>query len=42
VHLARRHGAEVVFLLADADDWPQQLYRRLSFTDNARTSQFAR
>ena len=42
LHLAKRHGAEVVFLLADADDWPQQLYRRLGFTDTARTSQFAR
>ena len=42
LHLARRHGAAVVFLLADADDWPQQLYRRLGFTDTARTSQFAR
>ena len=42
LHLARRRGAEVVFLLADADDWPQQLYQRLGFTDTARTSQFAR
>ena len=42
LHLARRRGAEVVFLLAEADNWPQQLYRRLGFTDTARTSQFAR
>ena len=42
LHLARRRGAEVVFLLAEADNWPQQLYRRLGFTDTARTSQFSR
>ena len=28
---ARRAGAELVFLMADADDWPQQLYKRLGF-----------
>ena len=28
---ARRAGAEFVFLVADADDWPKELYRRLGF-----------
>jgi ribosomal protein S18 acetylase RimI-like enzyme len=28
---ARRGGAEFVFLVADAEDWPQELYRRLGF-----------
>jgi GNAT superfamily N-acetyltransferase len=28
---ARRAGADLVFLVADAQDWPQQLYRRLGF-----------
>ena len=29
--LARRAGADFVFLVADAQDWPQHLYRRLGF-----------
>ena len=28
---ARRAGADLVFLVADAEDWPQHLYRRLGF-----------
>jgi ribosomal protein S18 acetylase RimI-like enzyme len=28
---ARRAGAELVFLVADGADWPQELYRRLGF-----------
>jgi ribosomal protein S18 acetylase RimI-like enzyme len=28
---ARRSGANFVFLVADAEDWPQELYRRLGF-----------
>ena len=28
---ARARGADLVFLVADAEDWPQQLYRRLGF-----------
>jgi ribosomal protein S18 acetylase RimI-like enzyme len=28
---ARRSGADFVFLVADAEDWPQELYRRLGF-----------
>ena len=31
VELARRAGADFVFLVADAEDWPQHLYRRLGF-----------
>ncbi len=30
---ARAGGAEVVFLVADAEDWPRQLYSRLGFAD---------
>lgn len=29
---ARRAGCDLVFLRADDDDWPQELYRRLGFT----------
>jgi ribosomal protein S18 acetylase RimI-like enzyme len=29
--LARQAGADFVFLVADAEDWPQHLYRRLGF-----------
>jgi ribosomal protein S18 acetylase RimI-like enzyme len=28
---ARADGADLIFLVADAQDWPQQLYRRLGF-----------
>ena len=31
IELARRAGADFVFLVADAQDWPQHLYRRLGF-----------
>jgi GNAT superfamily N-acetyltransferase len=30
-HRARRHGADLVFLRADAADWPRRLYERLGF-----------
>lgn len=40
VHCAREQGAHTVFLQADADDWPKELYRRLGFTDAAGTAQF--
>ena len=33
VRRASAAGADLVFLVADADDWPQHLYRRLGFTD---------
>lgn len=33
VEEARRSGAALVFLVADAEDWPKELYRRLGFDD---------
>lgn len=42
VEQARDTGARVVFLLAEATDWPQHLYRRLGFTDLGLTSSFTR
>ncbi len=33
VERARSAGAELVFLIAEADDWPQRLYRELGFSD---------
>ncbi|HEU4354481.1 MAG TPA: GNAT family N-acetyltransferase [Actinomycetota bacterium] len=39
---ARAAGAEVVFLNADADDWPMELYARLGFDELARWSGFVR
>jgi predicted GNAT family acetyltransferase len=30
---ALARGAGLVFLVADADDWPKELYRRLGFVD---------
>jgi ribosomal protein S18 acetylase RimI-like enzyme len=33
---ARRAGCDLTFLVADAQDWPQQLYRRLGFEDLGR------
>lgn len=42
IRLARERGADVVFLEADVDDWPQELYRRLGFVDADRSWSFAR
>lgn len=33
VEEARADGAELVFLVADAEDWPKELYRRLGFDE---------
>ena len=33
IDLAQRDGAEFVFLVADRDDWPKELYRRLGFDE---------
>jgi ribosomal protein S18 acetylase RimI-like enzyme len=33
VQAARDAGADLVFLFAEADDWPKELYRRLGFDD---------
>ena len=38
VGTARAHGCDVVWLEADADDWPQHLYRRMGFDDVGRAS----
>jgi ribosomal protein S18 acetylase RimI-like enzyme len=39
---ARRAGCDFTFLVADAKDWPQQLYRRLGFEDLGRYVKFIR
>ena len=39
---ARRAGADLVFLVADAEDWPQHLYRRLGFDAVGRYVKFIR
>jgi ribosomal protein S18 acetylase RimI-like enzyme len=33
VEEARARGAELVFLVADSEDWPKELYRRLGFDE---------
>jgi ribosomal protein S18 acetylase RimI-like enzyme len=33
IDVARRDGAEFVFLVADREDWPKELYRRLGFEE---------
>jgi len=40
VEAARSTGHDLVFLLAEEDDWPQQLYRRLGFEPVARLHAF--
>lgn len=42
VGLARAAGADVVFLRAEEDDWPQHLYRRLGFSAVGRAHSFTR
>lgn len=37
---ARRADHELVFLVADAGDWPQELYRKLGFEPVGRTHRF--
>ena len=39
---ARRAGHDLVFLLADEDDWPKELYRRLGFEEVGRTWELLR
>ena len=39
---ARAAGADLVFLVTDADDWPQHLYRRLGFETVATEVVFGR
>nr|SBO95523.1 glutathione S-transferase domain protein [Nonomuraea gerenzanensis] len=40
--LAEVAGAELIFLLADADDWPRHFYERLGFAEVGRTHAFLR
>jgi ribosomal protein S18 acetylase RimI-like enzyme len=42
VEEAERAGCDFVFLVTDADDWPQTLYRRLGFDDVGRYVKFFR
>jgi GNAT superfamily N-acetyltransferase len=39
---ARAHGADLVFLVADEEDWPKALYARLGFEQVARFWSFTR
>lgn len=40
--LAEAAGAELIFLVADADDWPRHFYARLGFEEAGRTHAFLR
>jgi ribosomal protein S18 acetylase RimI-like enzyme len=40
VEEARRAGADLVFLVADDEDWPKELYRRLGFDPVGRAYKF--
>jgi GNAT superfamily N-acetyltransferase len=40
--VAREGGHEIVFLIADADGTPKQLYERLGFVPSGRAAQFTR
>jgi ribosomal protein S18 acetylase RimI-like enzyme len=42
IRKATGDGAELVFLLADEDDWPKELYRRLGFDEIGRNYDFVR
>jgi ribosomal protein S18 acetylase RimI-like enzyme len=42
VEAARAAGADLVWLAADADDWPQQLYAKLGFTPVGAGWQFTK
>ncbi len=42
VEEARRAGADLVFLVADDDDWPKELYGRLGFDPIGRLHKFIR
>ena len=37
----RKAGADLVFLVADDEDWPKELYRRLGFDELGRLYKFA-
>jgi ribosomal protein S18 acetylase RimI-like enzyme len=38
--VARRAGADFVFLVADDEDWPKELYRKLGFDELGRVYEF--
>ena len=40
LHEAQTWGHEMVFLVADSDDWPKELYAKLGFEEAGRTYQF--
>jgi ribosomal protein S18 acetylase RimI-like enzyme len=40
IQIAREKGAEFVFLVADAEDWPKELYRRLGFDELGHYTKF--
>jgi ribosomal protein S18 acetylase RimI-like enzyme len=40
IEAARADGAEFVFLVADASDWPKELYRRLGFDELGHYTKF--
>ena len=40
IQIARSEGHDFVFLVADADDWPKNLYRRLGFEGIGETYEF--
>ena len=42
IEAARAGGADLVFLMADAGDWPQRLYAKLGFDEVARSRQFTK
>lgn len=42
LHEAKAWGHELVFLVADADDWPRELYSKLGFEAVGMTYQFLR
>ncbi len=39
---ARRAGAELVFLVADDEDWPKELYGKLGYDELGRVYEFLR
>ena len=40
IEQARAAGADFVFLVADAEDWPKELYRKLGFDDLGHYTKF--
>jgi len=42
IRVARQEGHDLVFLVAEEDDWPKALYARLGFEIVGRSSEFGR